>query len=156
LQQLASVAGDVLLGKEKIQKVLLSRLTETVVMWLSNEQEFWDVFEDESIQLQPSGLQQLILDMHFLVEIAVCGRYPHRPVQQLVSVIVARAVAAFSARKVDTQRSVIKIVSVASVCWLCACPLLNMVLFPPLKLSALFRRTNGFLTLPRLQSTNSC
>jgi exocyst complex component 8 len=32
LQQLASVAGDVLLGKEKIQKVLLSRLTETVVM----------------------------------------------------------------------------------------------------------------------------
>ncbi|KAF7007984.1 hypothetical protein CFC21_022855 [Triticum aestivum] len=103
LQQLASVAGDVLLGKEKIQKVLLSRLTETVVMWLSNEQEFWDVFEDESIQLQPSGLQQLILDMHFLVEIAVCGRYPHRPVQQLVSVIITRAIAAFSAREVDPQ-----------------------------------------------------
>ena len=103
LQQLASVAGDVLLGKEKIQKVLLSRLTETVVMWLSNEQEFWDVFENESIQLQPSGLQQLILDMHFLVEIAVCGRYPHRPVQQLVSVIITRAIAAFSAREVDPQ-----------------------------------------------------
>jgi len=59
LQQLASVAGDVLLGKDKIQKVLLSRLTETVVMWLSNEQEFWDVFEDWSVQLQPSGLQQV-------------------------------------------------------------------------------------------------
>jgi hypothetical protein len=59
LQQLASVAGDVLLGKDKIQKVLLSRLTETVVMWLSNEQEFWDVFEDRSVQLQPSGLQQV-------------------------------------------------------------------------------------------------
>ncbi|XP_048555770.1 exocyst complex component EXO84C isoform X2 [Triticum urartu] len=103
LQQLASVAGDVLLGKEKIQKVLLSRLTETVVMWLSNEQEFWDVFENESIQLQPSGLQQLILDMHFLVEIAICGRYPHRPVQQLVSVIITRAIAAFSAREVDPQ-----------------------------------------------------
>ncbi|KAM0870667.1 hypothetical protein ACQ4PT_039891 [Festuca glaucescens] len=103
LQQLASVAGDVLLGKEKVQKVLLSRLTETVVIWLSNEQEFWDVFEDESIQLQPSGLQQLILDMHFLVEIAVCGRYPHRPVQQLVSVIITRAIAAFSARDVDPQ-----------------------------------------------------
>lgn len=58
LQQLASVAGDVLLGKEKVQKVLLSRLTETVVMWLSDENEFWDVFEDESVQLQPLGLQQ--------------------------------------------------------------------------------------------------
>lgn len=136
LQQLASVAGDVLLGKEKIQKVLLSRLTETVIMWLSNEQEFWDVFEDQSIQLQPSGLQQvhfldcpcyfeslmqkqnhqnlcslqLILDMHFIVEIAVCGRFPHRPVQQLVSTIITRAIAAFSARGVDPQRSVITIV----------------------------------------------
>lgn len=103
LQQLASVAGDVLLGKDKIQKVLLSRLTETVVMWLSNEQEFWDVFEDWSVQLQPSGLQQLILDMHFIVEIAVCGRFPHRPVQQLVSTIITRAIAAFSARNVDPQ-----------------------------------------------------
>nr|CAB3454688.1 unnamed protein product [Digitaria exilis] len=103
LQQLASVAGDVLLGKDKIQKVLLSRLTETVVMWLSNEQEFWDVFEDRSIQLQPSGLQQLILDMHFIVEIAVCGRFPHRPVQQLVSTVITRAIAAFSARNADPQ-----------------------------------------------------
>ena len=61
LQQLASVAGNVLLGKEKIQKVLLSRLTETVVMWLSEEQDFWDVFEDDSVELQPSGLQQACL-----------------------------------------------------------------------------------------------
>lgn len=58
LQQLASVAGDVLLGKEKIQKILLSRLTETVVMWISNEQEFWDVFEDKSVKLERFGLQQ--------------------------------------------------------------------------------------------------
>jgi len=72
-------------------------------MWLSNEQEFWDVFEDRSVQLQPSGLQQLILDMHFIVEIAVCGRFPHRPVQQLVSTIITRAIAAFSARNVDPQ-----------------------------------------------------
>ncbi|KAB2078295.1 hypothetical protein ES319_A06G152500v1 [Gossypium barbadense] len=70
LQQLATVAGDVLLGKEKLQKILLARLTETVLMWLSNEQDFWGVFEDKSTPLQPLGLQQLILDMHFTVEIA--------------------------------------------------------------------------------------
>ncbi|KAL6992048.1 hypothetical protein U1Q18_010159 [Sarracenia purpurea var. burkii] len=58
LQQLATVAGDVLHGKEKIQKILLARLTETVVMWLSDEQEFWDVLEDGSAPLQPTGLQQ--------------------------------------------------------------------------------------------------
>jgi hypothetical protein len=50
---------------------------------------------------------QLILDMHFIVEIAVCGRFPYRPVQQLVSAIITRAVAAFSARGVDPQRSVL-------------------------------------------------
>jgi hypothetical protein len=38
---------------------LLARLTETVVMWLSEEQEFWDVFEDESVPLKPLGLQQV-------------------------------------------------------------------------------------------------
>ena len=53
------MAGDVLLGREKIQKILLARLTETVVMWLSEEQEFWDVFEDESVPLKPLGLQQV-------------------------------------------------------------------------------------------------
>ncbi|KAG0481675.1 hypothetical protein HPP92_012533, partial [Vanilla planifolia] len=98
LQQLASVAGDVLLGKEKLQKNLLSRLTETVVMWLSEEQEFWDVFEDEAIQIHPFGLQQLILDMHFVAEIAVCGGYSSRNIHQLVSVIITRAIGTFSER----------------------------------------------------------
>ncbi|KAI3856873.1 hypothetical protein MKX03_036179 [Papaver bracteatum] len=86
-QQLATVAGDVLLGKEKIQKILLSRLTETVVMWLSDEQEFWD----------------LILDMHFIVEIAVFGGYPSRHVHQIASAIIARAIKAFSDRGIDPQ-----------------------------------------------------
>lgn len=57
------MAGDVLLGREKIQKVLLARLTETVVMWLSDEQEFWSVLEDESAPLQPLGLQQVFCYM---------------------------------------------------------------------------------------------
>lgn len=61
LQQLATVAGDVLLGKVKIQKMLLARLTETVVMWLSDEQEFWGVLEDKSAPLKPLGLQQVFL-----------------------------------------------------------------------------------------------
>lgn len=59
LQQLASVVGDVLSGKEKLQKNLLARLIETVVIWLSDEQEFWDVFEDKSACLLPCGLQQV-------------------------------------------------------------------------------------------------
>lgn len=64
LQQLAIIAGDVLLGKEKLQKILLARLTETVIIWLSNEQEFWSAFEDESTPLQPFGLQQVTTLFH--------------------------------------------------------------------------------------------
>nr|XP_043617501.1 exocyst complex component EXO84C [Erigeron canadensis] len=104
LQQLATVAGDVLLGKEKIQKVLLARLTETVVMWLmSNEEDFWGVLESEASKLQPQGLQQLILDMHFTVEIARFAGYPSRNVQQMASSIIARAIRTFSGRGLNEQ-----------------------------------------------------
>ncbi|KAK2975483.1 hypothetical protein RJ640_005792 [Escallonia rubra] len=103
LQQLATVAGDVLLGREKIQKVLLARLTETVVMWLSDEHDFWGVLEDDSASLQPLGLQQLILDMHFTVEIARFAGYPSRILHQIASAIIARAIRTFSARGIDPQ-----------------------------------------------------
>ncbi|KAI7982183.1 Exocyst complex component EXO84C [Camellia lanceoleosa] len=103
LQQLATVAGDVLLGKERIQKILLARLTETVVMWLSDEQEFWGVLEDDSAHLQPLGLQQLILDMHFTVEIARFAGYPSRHIHQIASSIITRAIRTFSARGINPQ-----------------------------------------------------
>ncbi|XP_077244518.1 LOW protein: exocyst complex component-like protein isoform X2 [Tasmannia lanceolata] len=103
LHQLGIIAGDVLVGKEKIQKILLARLTETVVMWLSDEQGFWEVFEDDSARLHPFGLQQLILDMHFIVEIAVCGGYPSRHVHHIASTIITRAIRTFSARGIDPQ-----------------------------------------------------
>ncbi|XVE88464.1 hypothetical protein DITRI_Ditri19aG0071600 [Diplodiscus trichospermus] len=102
LQQLATVAGDVLLGKEKLQKILLARLTETVLIWLSDEQEFWGVFEDKSTPLQPLGLQQLILDMHFTVEIARFAGYPSRHVHQIASAITARAIRTFTARDIES------------------------------------------------------
>ncbi|KAG8385124.1 hypothetical protein BUALT_Bualt03G0009100 [Buddleja alternifolia] len=105
LQQLAAVAGDVLLGREKIQKVLLARLTETVVMWLSDEQEFWGVLEQDTAPLRPVGLQQLVLDMHFTVEIARFAGYPSRHVHKISSDIIARAVKAFSARGINPQSS---------------------------------------------------
>ncbi|CAI0392681.1 unnamed protein product [Linum tenue] len=103
LQQFATVAGDVLLGKEKLQKLLLARLTETVVMWLSDEQEFWGVFEDSAIPIKALGLQQLLLDMHFTVELARFAGYPSRQVHQIASAIIARAIRTFSARGIDPQ-----------------------------------------------------
>ncbi|XP_027088950.1 exocyst complex component EXO84C isoform X2 [Coffea arabica] len=103
LQQFGIVAGDVLLGREKLQKGLLARLTETLVLWLADEQEFWGHLEDDSTPLRPLGLQQLILDMHFTVEIARFAGYPSRNLHQVASSIMARAFRAFSARGVDPQ-----------------------------------------------------
>ncbi|GAU47292.1 hypothetical protein TSUD_94810 [Trifolium subterraneum] len=103
LQQLATVAGDVLHGKDKIHKILLARLTETVVMWLSDEQEFWGVLEDKSAPLLPIGLHQLILDMHFTVEIARFAGYPSRHIHQIASAIIARAIRTFSAKGINPQ-----------------------------------------------------
>ncbi|XP_018441203.1 exocyst complex component EXO84C [Raphanus sativus] len=108
LQQLAIIAGDVLLGKEKLQKILLARLTETVIIWLSNEQEFWSAFEDESTPLQASGLQQLILDMNFTVEIARFAGYPFKVVQNHASVVINRAINIFSSRGINPQSSLPK------------------------------------------------
>lgn len=108
LQQLAIIAGDVLLGKEKLQKILLARLTETVIIWLSNEQEFWSAFEDESTPLKPSGLQQLILDMNFTVEIARFAGYPFKVVQNHASVVINRAINIFSSRGINPQSSLPK------------------------------------------------
>ncbi|OAY71195.1 Exocyst complex component EXO84C [Ananas comosus] len=48
-------------------------------------------------------LIQLILDMHFIVEIAVCGGYSSRNVHQLVSAVITRAIGTFSAKGVDPQ-----------------------------------------------------
>ncbi|GAB2230452.1 hypothetical protein Drorol1_Dr00014717 [Drosera rotundifolia] len=62
LQQLAIIAGDVLLGRDKVQQKLLSRLTQTAVAWLAHDQDFWGMFEDQSVPLKPFGLKQLILD----------------------------------------------------------------------------------------------
>ncbi|KAG6691470.1 hypothetical protein I3842_10G064700 [Carya illinoinensis] len=101
LQELATVAGEVLPEKEKLQKILLARLTETVIIWLSDEQEFWGVFEDDSTPLQSLGLQQLILDMHFTVEIARYAGYPSRHLHQSASAIIARAIRTFSATGID-------------------------------------------------------
>ncbi|KAJ7011899.1 hypothetical protein NC653_002100 [Populus alba x Populus x berolinensis] len=99
LQQLATVAGDVLLGKEKIQKILLARLTETVVMWLSgrNSGMCLRMNQFHLSHLACSRYFVLILDMHFTVEIARFAGYPSPHVHQIASAIIARAIRTFSA-----------------------------------------------------------
>jgi hypothetical protein len=46
--------------------VLLMRLTETLVIWLSEDQDFWDAIEDGESRLGPIGLQQVRSHRNYL------------------------------------------------------------------------------------------
>lgn len=45
-------------GRERFATLLLMRLTETVIIWLSEDQSFWDDIEEGPRPLGPLGLQQ--------------------------------------------------------------------------------------------------
>lgn len=45
-------------GRERFATILLMRLTETVILWLSDDQTFWEEVEGTK-PLGPFGLQQV-------------------------------------------------------------------------------------------------
>lgn len=48
-------------GKERFTTMLLIRLTETVILWLSDDQTFWEEIEAGPRPLGPLGLQQVLI-----------------------------------------------------------------------------------------------
>lgn len=59
LTSIQQTAAELLAGRERVVVVLLMRLTETLVIWLSEDQDFWDAIEDGETRLGPIGLQQV-------------------------------------------------------------------------------------------------
>jgi len=56
---MASLAADMFVGRERFATSLLMRLTETVILWLSGDQSFWDDIEEGPRPLGPLGLRQV-------------------------------------------------------------------------------------------------
>jgi len=56
---MANIAADMFVGRERFATLLLMRLTETVMLWLSEDQSFWDDIEEGPRPLGPLGLQQV-------------------------------------------------------------------------------------------------
>lgn len=48
-------------GRERFATILLMRLTETIILWLSDDQNFWEEIEEGPRPLGPLGLQQVLL-----------------------------------------------------------------------------------------------
>lgn len=59
LNRMATIAADMFVGRERFATLLLMRLTETVILWLSEDQSFWDDIEEGPKPLGPLGLQQV-------------------------------------------------------------------------------------------------
>lgn len=59
LSEIASIAMDIFVGRERFATILLMRLTETVILWLSDDQNFWGEIEDGPRPLTACGLQQV-------------------------------------------------------------------------------------------------
>jgi hypothetical protein len=97
LTSIQQTAAELLAGRERVVVVLLMRLTETLVIWLSEDQDFWDAIEDGETRLGPIGLQQFVLDMQFVIQVAMNGRFSSRHMRQVVNDVTARAVTAFAA-----------------------------------------------------------
>ncbi|CAL0335318.1 unnamed protein product [Lupinus luteus] len=101
LNRMSNIAADMFGGRERFATLLLMRLTETVILWLSGDQTFWDDIEEGPRPLGPLGLQQFYLDMKFVVSFASQGRYSSRNLQRIVNEILSKAMSAFSTTGLD-------------------------------------------------------
>ncbi|XP_019090701.1 PREDICTED: exocyst complex component EXO84B isoform X2 [Camelina sativa] len=101
LNRMASLAADMFVGRERFATSLLMRLTETVILWLSGDQSFWDEIEEGPRPLGPLGLRQLYLDMKFVMCFASQGRYLSRNLHRGTNEIISKALAAFTATGMD-------------------------------------------------------
>ncbi|KEH44235.1 exocyst complex component 84B [Medicago truncatula] len=101
LTGVAGIASDVFVGRERFATILLMRLAEAVILWLSDDQDFWANVETGQTPLGPLGLQQLYLDMQFVMIFSSQGRYLSRHLHQAIKNIIGRAIDAVAATGLD-------------------------------------------------------
>ncbi|MCO5558962.1 hypothetical protein L7F22_012553 [Adiantum nelumboides] len=101
LNKLSHVAADIVAGRERMTAMLFMRLVETFVLFIFEDQEFWEELENGYNVLGPAGLQQFVLDMQFVIQIASHGRYLTRHIKAVIADIITRAVEAFSRTGLD-------------------------------------------------------
>ncbi|CAN6550619.1 unnamed protein product [Malus baccata var. baccata] len=99
-QMYTSMDGNLDPEWERFATILLMRLTETVILWLSDDQNFWAEIEGPN-PLGPLGLQQFYLDMEFVLLFTSQGRYLSRNLHQVIKNIIARAIDAVTATGID-------------------------------------------------------
>ncbi|XP_015965314.3 exocyst complex component EXO84A [Arachis duranensis] len=101
LTRVATIATDMFVGKDRYATLLLMRLAESVILFLADDQTFWGEVETGPTPLGPLGLQQLYLDMQFVMIFASQGRYLSRHLHQSIKDIISKAIEAVAATGLD-------------------------------------------------------
>lgn len=63
----SSLASNMFMGRERFTTLLLIRLTETVILWLSDEQRFWEEIEHGTKPLGNFGLRQVSYFLRYII-----------------------------------------------------------------------------------------
>ncbi|CAA6657794.1 unnamed protein product [Spirodela intermedia] len=97
LHKMAIIASDMFIGRERFATLLWTKLTETVILWLSNDQSFWMI----SKRVTSLWVLLFYLDMKFVAQFATQNRFLSRLLNQVIREVIERALAAFSATGID-------------------------------------------------------
>ncbi|KAJ3684012.1 hypothetical protein LUZ61_013176 [Rhynchospora tenuis] len=103
LNRMASIAQDMFVGRERFATLLMMKLIEPVILFIS-DQSFWEEIEEGPRPLGPCGLQQFYLDMQFVIVFGQQGRFLSRHVHQVILDNIERAVNAFAATGLDPEQ----------------------------------------------------
>ncbi|KAH7295504.1 hypothetical protein KP509_27G052400 [Ceratopteris richardii] len=101
LNKLNQVAGNILEGRERTTASLLSKFLEVFLIFILEDQDFWEGMRDGSKPLGKVGLQQCLLDMHFIMQMATQGHYSTRKITAVVQEIYNQAVESYQGEGTD-------------------------------------------------------
>ncbi|XP_073012702.1 exocyst complex component EXO84A-like [Typha latifolia] len=103
MRQIKSVSESIFIGEDRITKKLLRDLMEAMILWLSDNQEYWKIAEDCSHVQKHSFLDQVYLDIHFLAEFAQLGGFFSDDLKAVTMYLLERAEATALERDLDSD-----------------------------------------------------
>lgn len=106
LRQLEDLSKSIFIGKDGLVHKLLKDLMEAVIVWLSNNQEFWENTEKCPDTQKLSFVEQVRLDIHFLVEIAQLKGYCSVDLMATAMNIIAQLSGTSAALESDSNSAV--------------------------------------------------
>ncbi|CAI5499868.1 unnamed protein product [Closterium sp. Naga37s-1] len=96
LHSIHSTATYVLGGRDRVVTLLLMRLAEWLMMGLMVYSSFWDELENAEYALGPTGLQQLVFDMYFVMQVAKAGKYSSRAMRKVAEDSATKAIVLYT------------------------------------------------------------